>query len=233
MPLTGLMRVKNEARWIERSIKSIQPVCSKVWVLDNHSTDDTWRIAAQLGCNVLESPFSDLDEARDNTWLMNQAMMDMGDTHTGSCSTHWFLRIDGDEVLVEKDRDKLLDTLTHKVTSYSVQILYLWDSESAVRVDGHYAKCYRPSLFRAIRHGMTYKNLSGKIHSTGVPQEIGYQPRVHDPEPVRLLHYGYIDKEIRQRKFDWYMSVDPVQEDFYRRECFGPATLAPLSSILR
>jgi glycosyltransferase involved in cell wall biosynthesis len=227
------MRVRNEARWMERAVKSILPVCDKIWVLDNHSEDNTWRIAAGLGCHVLESPFSDLDEARDNTWLLDAAMSGIPNVRVGPLSDQWFLHIDGDEELLGIDRGKLGDDmLWGTAPNWSVQIMYLWGDEGTVRVDAHYGRCYRPSLFRAVRRGMTYHNLSGKIHSTGVPKEIGYTPRLHEPEPVRLLHYGYMEAETRERKFEWYMSVDPKQEEFYRRECFGPVTTAPLSSIL-
>jgi hypothetical protein len=182
---------------------------------------------------MLESPFVNLDEARDNTWLLDAAMSTISQVSIGPLSCYWFLHMDGDEELVEQDRGKLGDDMLWGTPpNWSVQILYLWGDEGTVRVDGHYGKCYRPSIFRAVSPSMTYKNLSGKIHSTGVPQEIGYTPRLHEPEPVRLLHYGYMEKELREKKFDWYMGIDPAQEDFYRRECFGPATTVPLSSIL-
>lgn len=236
MPLTGLLRVKNESKYLGRAVKSIKPICERVYVMDDHSTDNTRDIAYDLGCVVLRSPFpvNDLDEARDNTWLLDAALARVYPSECGPLSSIWFLHMDGDEELVERDRVKLNDDMFWGTPQqYCVQILYLWGDEQTVRVDAHYSKCYKPALFRAVSHGMTYQNHSGKIHSTGVPREIGYSPRLHDPEPVRLLHYGYMDSDVRQKKFEWYMSVDSKQEEFYRRECFGPAETVPLSSILK
>src|SRR5437899_367770 len=83
----GVFRVKNEARWIERSVRSVLPVCDRVLVMDDHSTDDTAAICRSLGVEVVESPFFDLNEARDKNWLLDQVKAD------------WILMIDGDEVL--------------------------------------------------------------------------------------------------------------------------------------
>lgn len=238
MPLTGLMRVKNEERWLERAIKSLLPVCDRVYVFDDHSTDQTQEIVQTYGV-LVPSPFpeGELDEARDNTYLLQVAMnYRVPESQTGPQSPHWFLHMDGDEELVVTSHDTVKSTVdspcSNSILEWCVQILYLWNDPFTVRVDGHYSHCYRPSLFRAPHHGMTYKNHSGKIHSTGVPQEVGYDQRVHEP-PVRLLHYGYMDKVDRLKKFDHYMKVDPVQKDFYTRECLGPAVTTPLASILR
>ncbi len=238
MPLIGLMRVKNEERWLERAIKSLLPVCDYVYVFDDHSTDRTREIIQTYGC-LVPSPFpnEDLNEARDNTHLLQVAMnYRVPVKQMGPQSPHWFLHVDGDEELVESSRDTITSTMNfcggNTILEWCVQILYLWNDLTTVRIDGHYAHCHRPSMFRALRHGMTYKNHSGKIHSTGVPQEVGYDQRVHEP-PIRLFHYGYMEKEMRLKKFEHYMKVDGVQKEFYERECLGPATTAPLASILR
>ncbi len=67
----GLLRIKNEARWIEKVICSIQPVCGKILILDDHSHDDTPEICEALGCVVFRSKFSGIHEARED-WLLNR-----------------------------------------------------------------------------------------------------------------------------------------------------------------
>ena len=42
--ITAIYRVKNEARFIEHSIKSITDFCSEIIVLDDNSTDKTVEI---------------------------------------------------------------------------------------------------------------------------------------------------------------------------------------------
>ena len=39
--MIGIMRVKNEARWIDRVLASILPLCERVLVMDDGSTDGT------------------------------------------------------------------------------------------------------------------------------------------------------------------------------------------------
>ena len=57
MKFFGYLRVKNEARWIERVIRSIQPLCERIFVFDDHSDDATGEICESLGCRVFPSPF--------------------------------------------------------------------------------------------------------------------------------------------------------------------------------
>lgn len=236
MAFTGMMCVRDEEKWISRAIQSLTPVCDRVYVLDDHSIDRTVEIASRIpAVTLLHSPFTDRDEARDKTLLLNEIVDgESQSVKVGTKSPDWVIYIDGDEELASQDRDKLLSTLTHGVNDYCAQVLYLWDDEQTVRVDSHYLRVFRPTIFRLIQRGMIYQNHSGKIHSTGVPREIGYSSRrVHEPEPVRLLHYGYMEKAVREEKFERYMKIDPVQEAFYIRECFGPVKTAALSSILR
>jgi hypothetical protein len=54
------------------------------------------------------------------------------------------------------------------------------------------------------------------FHCSSIPQELLYKSVGTD---VRLLHYGYMDKADRIRKWHWYNSIDPVNvgEGFDRR----------------
>ena len=69
----GLLRIKNEARWIEKVIRSVRPVCEKILVLDDHSDDGTPEICESLGCTVFRSEFTGIHEARDKDWLLDQS----------------------------------------------------------------------------------------------------------------------------------------------------------------
>ena len=127
----GMLRVKNEARWIERSVTSILPLCDRVLVMDDHSTDDTAKLCAALpGVEVLESPFTGLDETRDKNWLLEQAR-----------SADWIVMIDGDEMLKPGCADIFREAMQRRdVPSVSMRILYLWDREDQVRMDGVYGE---------------------------------------------------------------------------------------------
>lgn len=238
MAVFGMLRVRNEEKYLEQCLRSILPVCARVFVMDDNSTDRTPEIIQSFdSCSYLASPYlpNDLNEARDKTWLLEHITSHIPREEIGPGSHHWVFQIDADEVLLGTDIQKLtVQSLGHVLDHWSVQILYLWGSPNAVRWDGHYAKCYRPSIFRLIRPDMGYRNHSGGLHPTGVPvSHISCDPRLHEPEPIRLLHYGYLEKGERERKYDWYVARDGAQEPFYRNECFGPATLTPLATVLR
>src|SRR6185369_14624309 len=129
MHVTGMLRVKNEARWIERSIRSILPICDEILVMDDHSTDDTPFLCASFPkVALISSPFANLEETRDKNWLLEKAR---------AFNPAWIVAIDGDEMLAPGGAEKLLDSMKNTdATSISMRIPYLWDREDQVRMDG-------------------------------------------------------------------------------------------------
>lgn len=167
----AMLRIRNEARWIAEVLESIRPLCQRIFIMDDHSTDDTAKICEtfRLGADqheqvtVLPSPFDGLNESRDKNWLYDQIMRE--------CEPEWILCIDGDEVLeargpeairfwtsrkrsevrtVRMQDGSFVDAVTSvpEVDSYKLKIAYLWNSRETVRVDRIYDDFWRPSLFR-------------------------------------------------------------------------------------
>lgn len=223
--MIGMLRVKNEARWIGEVISSIQPHCSQVLVLDDHSTDETPQIAEACGATVFPSPFDGLDESRDKNFLLDRAR-ETGDT--------WCLHIDGDEILQAGAGDRLRQAMESDAGTCSFRVLYLWDSRTRVRVDGIYGKFRRPSMFRlepqAKFAGTAY---GGNFHCGNVPRNLR-NGRTMDLE-LSLLHLGYMDRGDRIRKWRWYNSCDPNNrnEDCYRHVVQGDVPEVPVSLRLR
>jgi glycosyltransferase involved in cell wall biosynthesis len=223
MTVAGIMRVKNEARWIRRSIESILPLCNAgVTVLDDHSTDDTAEIAQKCGAWVIPSPFEGLDEVRDKNLLLADFP-----------GADWLIMIDGDEVLESGKLDYLRVTMQRAIESNTVRalafgVLYLWDREDQIRVDGVYRSMSRVSAFRP---GKERFEATGGVnfHCGNCPQ--GITQRAH--AGVSLLHYGYMDSRDRIRKYEWYRAQDPANqiEDEYRHIVIGD--LFPAESRFR
>jgi O-antigen biosynthesis protein len=221
--IVGIMRVKNEARWIYRCVSSILPVCDQVIIMDDHSTDDTPEICATLHekVHLLPSPFTWLNEVRDKNWLLGQAVSEGAD---------WVVSIDGDEMLAPGGAEKLLCAMREEtVPCLSLRVLYLWGSEDLVRVDGVYGDFHRESVFRpdgknkflATSHG-------GNFHCGNVPAGIREKRKIVGG--ATLLHFGYMHREDRVRKFYWYNEQDPgnVREDGYKHIVVGD--LFPMES---
>ena len=214
--IIGLLRVKNEARWIERAVRSIQPVCGRILIFDDHSTDGTPEVCESMGCVVFRSTFDGIHEARDKDYLLGKAW------ESGAQIGDHCLMIDGDEALHPDDIPALLNAVTSGAVCGSMHIVYLWDREDQVRVDRWYKEFRRPSLFRLTSRDLTFRRTDhgGNFHCSSAPAQLLSQIT---PIPVRLLHYGYLDRETRVRKFHFYNAVDPnnALEDEYRHMVIG------------
>jgi glycosyltransferase involved in cell wall biosynthesis len=205
--IVGMMRIKNEARWIRAVLESALKVCERVYVMDDHSTDGTFDLC-QLDdrVRVYSSTFSGLDEARDKNWMLEVIRL--------GTKAEWVLAIDGDELLM--DHAALVATTeSARADCYALRVLYLWDRKDQVRTDGVYGRFWRPSLFRLGTSGsfQTTRN-GGNFHCGNVPREL---LKNASRSEVRLLHFGYMHASDRRRKFAWYNQHDPnnVIEDQY------------------
>jgi glycosyltransferase involved in cell wall biosynthesis len=212
----GAMRIKNEARWLHEVLTRALDLCSEIYVLDDHSTDDTPLICTSFKDRVklFPSPFQGLDEARDKNYLLEKVIAARPD---------WVLWIDGDEVLERNGAELLRQAVADgagDVAAFRLRIAYLWDDCRQVRVDGLWGRFMRPSFFRLqgqpleqVRFPTSYA--AGNFHCGNVPGGLVGEVR---PIDVRLKHYGYLTRRQRQAKYDWYTRIDPnnQREDEYR-----------------
>jgi glycosyltransferase involved in cell wall biosynthesis len=212
--ITGMLRVKNEARWIETVLRSALEACAQIFVMDDHSSDETVTLCRRFSkVTVYPSPFEGLDEARDKNWLLCRIREVQAPA--------WILAIDGDEEL--KNPDAIWKSITSDLSEcYALQVLYLWDRPDQVRTDGVYGRFWRPSLFR-VRPTDTFQTTpnGGNFHCGNVPQGFSRSLR----SDAKLLHFGYMEAADRRRKFDWYNQHDPSNklEDGYRHMIQGDA----------
>ena len=211
MLIVGALRVKNECRWIERCLRSLLPICDRIIVLDDHSTDGTPDLAAGIApvnIDVIDSPFEGLDEVRDKNVLLDV------------CRSHepdWVVMIDGDEEL-SYPHELLRAMETTAARALAMRVLYLWDRPDQVRIDGVYSSLTRVSAFRLGEERFEPTGPRG-FHCGNAPQQIPGRALVDAP----LLHYGYMHRSDRLRKYDWYRAQDPgnVSEDEYRHIVIG------------
>ncbi len=214
MRVVGALRVKNEARWIGEVLDALRPMCQHVFVMDDHSTDDTRAICLKHGAIVLPSPFGDLNEGRDKNWLLAEI---------DEYEPDWIVMVDGDEILEPGGQKKLLALMAKPIDSIRLRVAYLWDTREQVRTDGIYGTFKRGSAFRYQR-GPQFKH---GFHCSNVPG-VGWRPVGVDSE-VRLLHLGYLHREDRIRKYAWYNAKDPNNraEDCYRHMVQGDIPEVP------
>jgi O-antigen biosynthesis protein len=224
----GSLRVKNESRWIERVIRSILPLCHQVYVLDDHSTDGTAEICESMGTKVkvYRSSFEGLDETRDRQFLLDRILeavpCEVIDWLSGvESSPYWVLAIDGDEELISGGQHVIRAFVQNsRNVAAKLRIMYLWNNSNQIRVDGVYAHFARPSLFRLMNRTFKFQKTpwGGNFHCSSIPQELlhrAQQPCVG----AELLHYGYMLREDRITKWNFYNRHDPQNksEGFDRR----------------
>jgi glycosyltransferase involved in cell wall biosynthesis len=211
----GVMRIKNEARQIHAVLSQALVLCQRVFVFDDHSTDDTRAICHSFGDRVtlFPSPFEGLNEARDKNYLLPKILV---------AAPEWVLWIDGDEVLERSGPARLRHAAENGtgVAAYSLRIAYLWNDAQHVRVDGIYGTFKRPSFFQL--KGQPVQRLrfpatgyGGNFHCGNVPEGLVGEVREIN---VRLKHFGYMTQEQRQAKYTWYTTIDPNSpaQDNYR-----------------
>lgn len=222
----SMMRIKNEARWIKRVIEAQLPIVEKIFVFDDHSTDETGAICEAFEqVELIRSPFEGLQEARDKNYMLEQIekVASAGD---------WIISIDGDEELAPGSCDEI-----RRITAggcadiaYRFKVLYLWNNPGQIRVDGIFGNYQRPSLFSLVPGRRFSSPNGGGLHCGNAPQM--NQDRCAD---INLLHYGWMDREDRIRKFNWYNSADkqpiPEVEDGYRHAIIGD--LLPANTVTK
>ena len=246
MTVFGLLRVKNEARWIQAVIAAMRPICKRIFVLDDNSDDGTFELCEEVaGITVFRSPFHGLDERRDKNFLLQRAMECVPGHHLAgdTRSPYWALAIDGDEMLDEGGPAALKDALTEtNEHAFQLPVKYLWDSDLSrypeqrqIRVDGVYRRFTRPSVFRLFDGDFLFARTSwtGNLHCSSVPMQLLRETHAV-VEGASLWHMGYNDRADRLRKYLWYNEIDPYnqREDYYRHCVQGDLDDVPADARL-
>jgi glycosyltransferase involved in cell wall biosynthesis len=101
MKLYAICLVKNEDDVIEQTLLHAKRYCDKIFVIDNGSSDETWRITQRLGGQFPQIvPFRQMPVPYDEglRWLAYDAH------HRELTCKDWWLILDGDELLGEDPR---------------------------------------------------------------------------------------------------------------------------------
>lgn len=84
----------NSIRTIERSVRSVLPICRRIVVVDSGSTDGTVEICRKLGCEVVHKPWHGYVKSG-SIGVQTQAAVDLA-TEAG---TAWVMLMDSDEIV--------------------------------------------------------------------------------------------------------------------------------------
>lgn len=221
--IVAMYRIKNEERWIERSLKSAAEICDEIVVLDDDSTDNTLQICKNFNkvVDIHHQSNVPFDETRDKNTLLQMALKRNPD---------FILTIDGDEIIVPNMRKILFEELNQYPDArvFEFQFLYVWDKENQCRYDGVFGNTWQKRLIRVkdqpVNLHFEGTRYPGNAHCAGIPANTrGMDNSVRSR--VKILHYGYYDDSLRQKKFKFYNDLDPNNVDFdgYRHIISGNA----------
>ena len=205
--IVGTYRVKNEERFLEKSLKSVMDICSEIVVLDDNSTDKTVEICSsfdkvvdiQTQSNVM------LNEVRDRNFLLQMALKRNPD---------FILSVDGDEIFMQNAAEILfeeLDVIYNTNNVFEFQFLTCWDNADQIRFDGIFGNYWQKRLFKTKNQpsNLVFKNTAnfGNLHCGSVPKDtIGFNDPIRSD--VKIFHMASIDQTLRQQKYKYYTKID-------------------------
>ena len=169
--------VRNEERFITQCLQSVRDITDDMVVVDTGSEDATIQLAQRAGARVICRPWP-RDFARARNWALEEA------------KNPWILMIDADEVLLADDKDKLIKAVKEPTAdAYNLRIVSLTDRAE----DLGEARVTR--LFR----NSPLVRWEGRVHEQIIPS-ISRAGMILEPLDVRLMHYGYLNAVMVDRK---------------------------------
>ena len=184
--ITACLIVKNEERFLDKCLQSLQGTADQIVVVDTGSTDRTVEIARTHNAEIHHFEWCD-DFAAARNFSLEKARGD------------WVLILDADEVLTPEGRKELqIDTAAQNVIGYRIHCTHLEPAAEGGYQPMADAWHYVPRLVR---------NAPG-IHFTGIIHEQLFSSaavRADDWQmetsfgKTRIDHYGYA-KEVKQSR---------------------------------
>ena len=209
--IVAMYRIQNEERWIEKSLEAASEVCQEIVILDDCSTDKTLSICKKFPKVVdiyeRKKPLH-LDEVRDKKIIWEMTL---------KRNPEFVLKLDGDEILAPNSKEILLSEIMDLYPNdivFSFQMLDMYDKPNQYRADGDFNK---KAHIRLMKINDYTRNL--KFVESGYPgnaHSLHFPPTKYVPvrSGVKILHYGYYDKNTRLKKFQYFHEVDPGGSDF-------------------
>ena len=187
-PISAVIITKNEAHCIARCIKSLQPVCSDIIVVDSGSTDGTPQIAAGLGATVVSQH-----------WL---GFGPQKNTGIRAAKHNYILSVDADECLDETLTASLIATAQNGLKgAYSVRFLHNY---------------YGKFIHYGLENPQWKIRLFNRADFMWDEKEVHESLQMPAGYPVqkltgRMLHYGYLSVEQHAKKSDAYSTLGAQQ----------------------
>lgn len=203
MKLLAILRIKDEKLVIRECLTKLSELVDEIVILDNGSTDGTLDIYSEFNKIVKLIKTFGYHEGRDKCLLLKEAQKRKPD---------WIIWIDGDEIfeknLTRKEIEKYMNSKHNRI---KFRMCNFWLNKKNCRIDGnYYLYTLHPQRSMWRNTGVEYfKN--AKMHNGDIR---GVEGREYI-SPFRIKHFGYVDKDKIQRKFDTYKLEDKEDKRNY------------------
>lgn len=191
--ITFIILTKNEAINIVDCINSIKDFAQRIIVVDSGSTDDTIKIAKDMGADVYYHEFENY--ARQFNWALDNTNIE----------TKWTFRLDADE--------RLTPTLCDELEQ-------LANAHENDDVNGIVMESWLYFLGRKIKHGchnkrklMMFKTGIGRIEDRKMDEHTVLSRGTSVSAKNRFIHYDFKDMTHWINKMNWYATRE--MQDYF------------------
>ncbi len=195
--LTAIILTKDESINIEECLKTLKGFVKRAVVVDSGSTDETTRLAKELGADVYFHPFENY--AKQFNWAID---------HT-EITTKWTLRLDADERLTPE---------------LCVELTQLMKQHENDDVNGITMEARFYFMGRWIKHGgskkrklMVFKTGKGRIEERKMDEHTILSKGRSVATKEKFLHYDFRNLNYFISKMNWYATRE-MQDYFSYRD---------------
>ena len=218
--------VKNEAaKFLPSAVQAWGDFADDIFVLDDHSDDESAQIAKAKGAEVVRASASELwgNETPLRQQLWNESL---GRTNPGD----WIFILDADMVPAKNPRDLIFND----TDAISFPLYDLWGKYSdgllLYREDqfwqGH--RNHRVWAVRRQEDDLPWGSPDGRgIHTGHFPPTLRRSHLSYAPSDYGLLHYAYLTPELRQAKFKQYSDIANQLSDFEKAHAMSIMDQSP------
>lgn len=215
MKIHGLCVVKNEADIIGETLRAAARWCDSIYVLDNGSTDDTWKKVKLLALQLPQvipfmrdrRPFDDSIRGRILRYHRDRAARD-----------DWWCILDADEFYIDDPRD-FLSRIPRRYQAVWMQLYaYLFTDKDLVSYRQDPARFQATPIEQRLRHYVNgdYSELRFFRHSSSLEHVPGAGLHPIYPQRIRMKHFSYRSPEQIQSRLE--TRREPMQRGEFLHE---------------